>query len=146
GVAPDDVVVCSFGYVGAGKLSRDLVEAWLTSSLAYNSRCRLVFVGGHQMEGDYQQSLSARVAEAGARANIEITGYVDAATYTAWLAAADVAVQLRAQSRGETSRAVLDSMAAGLPVIVNAHGANRELPSSAVYLLNDACSITVIAQ
>ena len=57
--------------------------------------------------------------------------------YKDYLSAADLAIQLRKNSRGETSRAVLDCMAAGLPVIVNAHGTAAELPDYAVYKLPD---------
>ena len=53
---------------------------------------------------------------------MHITGFVDQEDYRRYLMAADAAVQLRQRSRGETSRAVLDCMAYGLPVILNAHG------------------------
>lgn len=144
GLGENDFVVCSFGYVGAGKRSADIVEAWLRSSLARDASCRLVFVGGHQMEDDYARRLESGIREA-AQAGIVMTGYVDAATYRLWLAAADVAIQLRAQSRGETSRAVLDAMGYAVPVIVNAHGAAAELPAECVAKLPEACTPEQIA-
>jgi len=39
----------------------------------------------------------------------------------------DTAVQLRRQSRGETSGSVFDVLAHGLPLITNGHGAMAEL-------------------
>lgn len=62
---------------------------------------------------------------------------MDPETYNDYLCAADVAIQLRKDSRGETSRAVLDCMAVGTPVIVNAHGTAAELPDHAVCKLPD---------
>ena len=47
--------------------------------------------------------------------------------------------------RGETSRTVLDCMAYGLPVIVNANGSMAELASDCVSLLPDNLSSTELA-
>lgn len=144
GIGDTEFVVCSFGYAGAGKMSRELVDAWLHSALADQANARLVLVGGHQMQDDYARQLEQRLGQVrGGQAHI--TGYVDETTYRHWLAAADVAVQLRAASRGETSRAVLDAMAYQVPVIANAHGAAAELPPECVTLLNDACTPEEIA-
>lgn len=56
------------------------------------------------------------------RDRIIITGYKYKDDYDKYLESADAAIQLRQGSRGETSRAVLDCMAYGLPTIINAHG------------------------
>src|SRR5439155_5793855 len=48
---------------------------------------------------------------------------------------ADVAVQLRARSQGESSRSVLDAMAYGMPLIVNSCGTMAELPADCVVKL-----------
>src|SRR5690606_6934033 len=121
------------------------LEAWLSSPFAADGRCHLVFVGGHQMAGVYQRELVARLEGAQASSAIQITGYVAPDTYRDWLAAADLGVRLPAHSRGETSRAVLDAMAHGVPVIVNAHGSAGELPAAAVERLAGECSIADIA-
>ena len=60
------------------------------------------------------------------------TGFVDDATYRAYVDCADVAIQLRRRTRGETSRAVLDFMAAGVPTIVNAIGPFLDIDPGAV--------------
>ncbi|MFZ2159654.1 MAG: glycosyltransferase, partial [Bradyrhizobium sp.] len=54
-----------------------------------------------------------------------------------YLASADMAVQLRTHSRGETSAAALDCMNFALPLIVNANGSMAELDPRAVWLLPD---------
>ncbi|MGH7118739.1 MAG: glycosyltransferase, partial [Acetobacteraceae bacterium] len=71
---------------------------------------------------------------------VHITGFAKPAVYHQYLSAADVAVQLRSLSRGETSRAALECMASGVPTIVNAHGAAAELPEDCVIMLPDQFS------
>lgn len=134
---PDDAfVVCSFGMLAPTKLNHCLLEAWLSSTLARRADCRLVFVGENH-GGDYGQALVRRIEQAQARSLISITGFAEDNAYQAWLAAADVAVQLRTESRGETSAAVFDCMAHALPLIVNAHATFAELPDDALVKLPD---------
>ena len=133
-LAPDDFVVCSFGLMGATKLNERLLEAWLLSPLAQDPRCRLVFVG-EAHAGDYGAAIEAKISSSGLGDRISITGWADAEVFHSYLAGADLAVQLRANSRGETSAAVLDCMNHGLPTLVNAHGAFAELPAEAVWIL-----------
>ena len=96
------------------------------------SNARLVFVGQND-GGDYGVELQQTIRRS--RGRIEITGWVDTEDYRLWLAAADVAVQLRTLSRGETSAAVLDCMNYGLPTIINAHGALADMPEDVVVKL-----------
>ncbi|MFM9735882.1 hypothetical protein, partial [Streptomyces niveiscabiei] len=58
-----------------------------------------------------------------------------------YLAAADMAVQLRTLSRGETSGAVLDCFNFGIPTIVNANGSMGDLPADSVVMLDDEFAI-----
>ena len=129
-------VVCSFGLLGPAKLNHRLLDAWLASNLAQDAECVLVFVGENH-GGDYGAALAARMRQSGLGERIRLTGWVDAATFRDYLAAADAGVQLRELSRGETSAAVLDCMNYGLPTIVNAHGSMADLPDDAVWKLPD---------
>lgn len=137
GLASDAFVVCSFGLLGETKLNDRLLQAWVDSSLAHDSTCQLVFVGDLGNDA-YGQALRARLAELGNDARVTITGWADADTFARYLAAADVAVQLRSLSRGETSAAVLDCMNHRLPTIVNANGSMADLPEGSVLRLPDA--------
>jgi hypothetical protein len=74
-----------------------------------------------------------------------VTGRVTVEAYRQWLAAADLAAQLRQDSTGETSGAVKDVLAAGLPTLVNAHGAMAELPGEICRRLPDACEVAELA-
>jgi glycosyltransferase involved in cell wall biosynthesis len=131
-----DYVVSSFGMLGPTKLNHRLLDAFLASPLAADPRCRLVFVGANDA-GPYGIELQRRIAASEAAARIRITGFVSAADYQDWLAASDCAVQLRAQTRGETSASVLDCLMHGLPAIVNAHGAAADLPPDTLCMLPD---------
>jgi glycosyltransferase involved in cell wall biosynthesis len=132
GVPADQFLVCSFGYVLAPKLPTRLLAAWQDAGLK-TANARLVFVG---QTGDGGELM---LKQAAARLDQPVerlwTDYVDAETYRTWLAAADVAVQLRTDSRGETSGAILDCMAAGVATVVNDHGSTAELPADTVVRL-----------
>jgi glycosyltransferase involved in cell wall biosynthesis len=133
----DHFIVCSFGYLGETKLNHRLLEAWLRSQLAADDRCLLVFVG--ENHGDaYGDKLIQTIYASGVADRIRITGWADMVTFRDYLDAADVAVQLRTLSRGETSAAVLDCMSHGLPTIVNANGSMADLMPDSVWMLPDA--------
>ena len=135
GVAPDEILICSFGFLDSTKLSHRLLAAWLGSGLVANPKCRLVFVGENH-GGAFGAGIAQAIAGSLASNRIRITGFVDAVAYEHYLNAADVAVQLRGVTRGETSRAVLDCLAHGLPLIVNATGALTELPDGVTLRLD----------
>jgi glycosyltransferase involved in cell wall biosynthesis len=134
GIAPDAFVVCSFGFVDSTKLSDRLLEAWLASTLRNEANCELVFVGANH-GGAYGQQLLETINGAGAHKRIRIAGWSDEQVYHRYLQAADVGVQLRSVSRGETSAAVLDCMNYGLATIVNASGSMAALDDDAVWKL-----------
>jgi glycosyltransferase involved in cell wall biosynthesis len=135
GIDNRSFVVCSFGIIGPTKLSHKLIEAWEKSELGKADHCKLVYVGENH-QGDYGRDLEVMTKK---RANntAYITGWVDDNEYKLYLAAADIAVQLRTLSRGETSAAILDCMSSGIPVIANAHGTTAEISNQAIVMLED---------
>ena len=122
--------------LGPTKLNHRLLDAWNALALSRDTRCRLVFVGQHH-DGDYGQRLMQTIAQSPAKDRVTITGRASAAVFRAWLAAADLGVQLRTNSRGETSATALDCMNHGLATIVNANGSMAELPLDAVWMLSE---------
>lgn len=136
GIQPDEILVCSFGHLSASKLNDRLLYAWASSSLSTNSKCRLVFVG-ENAPGAYGKSVERLIEKAGTARRIQLTGFTTNELFETYLAAADFAVQLRGQSRGETSKAVVDCLAHGLSVIVNANGSMADYPDDAVCKLPD---------
>lgn len=131
----DDFIVCSFGLLGPTKLNHRLLSAWLSSSLAANGRCFLIFAGDDH-GSDYGLALRAQIKQSGLAERIHITQWLDTEAFQDYLAAADLAVQLRTCSRGESSGTVLDCMSHGLACIVNKEGSLAELPEDAVCFLS----------
>lgn len=136
GVSEDEFLICSFGMLGLTKQNHRLLSAWRNSNLAEKNRSRLVFVGGVH-DAQYGRLLEALAGD-DLKDRVTITGWTTGEVFRQYLAAADIAVQLRTLSRGETSAAVLDCMNFALPTIVNANGAMAEIPRDAVYMLADA--------
>jgi len=136
GIAGDSFLICSFGILDPVKKNHSLLKAWLSSSLARDTRCQLIFVGENH-GGEYGIKLLETIHDSGLTQRIRITGWANAETFKNYLEAADIAVQLRTFSRGETSGTVLDCMSFGLPTIVNANGSMAELPEDAVCMLPD---------
>lgn len=130
----DDFLVCAFGLMGPTKLNHRLIEAWLSSALSSDSRCRLVFVGDKD-QGTFGNEIDKLVRTGDRSKQIQITGWASPELFARYLAAADLAVQLRTQSRGETSGTVLDAMSRGVATIVNANGSMAYLPQDAVSML-----------
>jgi len=134
GLAADDVVVCTFGFLDSTKQNHRLLGAWLNSNLRKDPRCKLIFVG--ENAGDYYGiQIQDAIHQSGLSNRIRITGWVGPEIYRHHLAAADIAVQLRSHSRGGPSGAILDCMNYSLPTIVNANGYTAELPKDAIWMI-----------
>ena len=138
----DDILICSFGYLGSGKMNLFLFDAW---SHSISSRSKLVFVGPSGDE-DYAEELKKKVNESGKSDRVIFTGWVSEEDYKYWLGVATVGVQLRMCSRGETSASLFDCFANGVPVIVNSHGDMIDFPEDIVYKLKGEPSISELAE
>lgn len=68
------------------------------------------------------------VHELGLDGRVKVTGHVDMDTFQAYMAACDVAINLRFPTAGETSASVIRLMGTGKPVIVSNVGWYAELP------------------
>lgn len=134
----DEFVLCSFGFLSPAKCNFRLLDAWMRLGWHKDMKARLVFVG--EFSDPSYRSLILSTIESAKATNVHVTGFVDAPQYLDYLAAADLAAQLRADSRGESSGTVADVMGAGLPIIINMCGAMTELPSSCVIKLTDTFS------
>lgn len=137
GIPPNAFVVCTFGLVTPNKCVQLLFDALAQSTLVENPEVNVVAVGGYGHK-DYQQQLEQWLADYTGKARLCVTGYAEPERYRQYLQAADLGVQLRVGSRGETSAAVFDCLAAGLGLIANAHGSVRELKPDTACLLPDA--------
>ncbi len=141
GIRADEIVIAAFGIVNPLKLGPRLVRAFALSAVGASGRGRLVFVGG---VGKVEAEQLARDA-AGLGISVGLTGWIDEDAYRRHLEAADIAVQLRTRSRGESSGAVLDCLGSGLATIVNAHGPMAEIDPRVVVKLPDAFDEAALA-
>lgn len=76
--------------------------------------------------------LEAEARETGVAERIHVTGYVDPEDFAHALAAADVTVNLRYPTAGETSASLLRILAAGRPAVVSDYAQFAELPDGLV--------------
>ncbi|MFT9263258.1 MAG: glycosyltransferase, partial [Zymomonas mobilis subsp. pomaceae] len=138
GISNNEFIICSFGIITERKCSQNILKAWQHSLFNNSSKARLVFVGENTQDA-YGKRLKDEVEHS---KNVTITGYASTETYNDYLAAADLAIQLRTESRGETSGTILDCLANDLPVVVNNHGTSSEIDDSIVYkipeMINDS--------
>jgi glycosyltransferase involved in cell wall biosynthesis len=139
GIADTTFLVCSLGMLWPSKLNDRLLDAWLGSPLAEDPSCRLVFVGENPST-DYRNNLVRSIRDSPFGDRVRITGFVSRPRYEDYLAASDMAVQLRALSRGETSASVLDCLVRGVPTIANVNGSVAELPDEALLKIPDEFS------
>lgn len=140
GLDDDAFVICTFGLITPNKCTQALFDAFASSELSRQSQVQLIAVGGYG-HAAYQRQIEQWLKNYTQAASVKVTGYADAETYQHYLQAADIGVQLRANSRGETSAAVFDCLAAGLPMIANAHGSVAELPPEVAHLIPDKVEV-----
>jgi len=140
-----DFIVCSFGLLGPSKLNDRLLDAWLASPMAADPKCVLIFVGENET-GEYGAQILKRIKSQSGGERVKITGWTDNKTFKSYLVAADVGVQLRTFSRGETSATVLDCMNHGLATIANANGGMADLPDQCVVKLADDFEVAELTE
>jgi glycosyltransferase involved in cell wall biosynthesis len=145
GFKAEDFIICSFGFLQSTKMNDRLLLSWMQSNLSKHNSCFLIFVGENH-GGEYGQNLVRLIKQNNLANQVRITGFVSPEQFRDYLCAMDAGVQLRTNSRGETSAAVLDVMAAGKPLIVNAHGSLAELDSEAVCVIPDEFEDAQLAQ
>lgn len=139
GFSKDDLVICSFGHVTRTKLGVTLLSAFKAGQFSTGQRVKLVFVG--ELEESYRSEFKSKNTFQKGEIS-HVTGWVDTNDYRDYLLAADIAVQLRSMSRGETSASVLDCLTHGTATIVNAHGSMLELDPETVMVISDPVSET----
>ncbi|GIX30018.1 MAG: hypothetical protein KatS3mg124_0490 [Porticoccaceae bacterium] len=144
GLPDDALVVVSFGHVTEAKAPELLLAAFLDSPLGRDPQALLAFAG-EAPAPPLAAALETCLAGHPARERVRFTGWLDEAAYRHWLQAADLAVQLRRRSRGETSGAVLDCLAHGLPVIANRHGTLVDYPDDCLFFLPEQPAVEALA-
>ncbi|WP_149535535.1 glycosyltransferase [Siccirubricoccus phaeus] len=128
-LAPEEVVVLTAGFATAAKRFDWLIVA-LDEALRRGAALRWIHAGAERPE---EYALSRRIAAAPEVApRARITGYLPEAALNDHIAAADVLVNLRFPSNGESSGSIARGLAAGTCCMVSDSGAYAELPGDAV--------------
>jgi glycosyltransferase involved in cell wall biosynthesis len=144
---PENVTLYStFGMINLNKCLVELMDAWISSGLASDPSVKLCLVGGGNHNWEMENKIEAWISKLPNPQQVTLTGYVDATEYDLYLSASDVAIQLRRNSRGESSAALLDCMGAGLPTIINSHGSMAEIPEDTALKLSDDFTVSELAQ
>lgn len=126
----ETIAICAFGHIGPSKQYDLIIEA-LSSPEFQNRKFRVFFVG-ELSNPEYKSKIMSMIDRSLLKNSFEITGYVDNEMYETFLMAADIGINLRVFSNGETSRALLMNMAFGLPTIVNDFASFSEFPDDSV--------------
>ena len=122
GLAPEAFVVASFGFLTAAKRPRPLLRAFARLRRRV-PRAVLLLVGEVSPHFDF-----AAVATPELMAGVTVTGRLDLDRFLLHMAAADVAVNLRHPTAGETSGTFIRLLGLGKAVIVSRVGAFAEVP------------------
>ncbi|MBW8824737.1 MAG: glycosyltransferase family 4 protein, partial [Acidobacteria bacterium] len=121
-------LLVALGLVSPVKGAELLVSA-LAALRGSGVDAHLAFVG--PAPDDYHAHLVEVIGAAGMASHVTLTGRVGDDAYRDWLARGTVSLQLRVSTNGESSAAVMDCLAAGLPTITNVAAAT-ELPAGTV--------------
>jgi glycosyltransferase involved in cell wall biosynthesis len=124
GLPADAPILASFGHINPYKRLEVVMRA-LRDLRADYPALRYLLVGSASPNYDVR----AVVARAGLEEVVTITGYVDRAAFEDYVAAADICVNLRHPTAGETSASLLRLLGAGRPTLVTASGSFAELPT-----------------
>ena len=145
GIAANEVVIATFGFVHASKAPEECIWA-LDILRGWNIPASLHFVGGIDMHAEGAR-LRALAASLGHAAHVRFADdFVTEQTYADYLVGADMGVQLRTYGLGGLSGALLDCAAAGLPTVTNASlGATVGVPDY-VHCIPDAISSLLLAE
>ena len=127
GLPADALILASFGHINPYKRLEAVLRA-LRALRADYAGLRYLLVGSVSPNYD----VHALIARAGLADSVTVTGFVDRATFEDYVAAADICLNLRHPTAGETSASLLRLLGAGRPTLVTASGSFAELPPDVV--------------
>ncbi len=129
GFPADAFLIATLGYVGRPKRIPTLFQVVAELPTALQQKTRVAVVGGVE-ETDLAE-LQALAQKLGLASQVQFTGRVPLEDLAAYARAADVCVQLRYPTRGETSAALLRALSSGTPCIISDHGSIADVPENA---------------
>jgi glycosyltransferase involved in cell wall biosynthesis len=136
-------LISTFGLVASEKGAVLLVEAFALARTSV-SDLELRFVG--PVDEQLQRELLDLASRYSVDDAVSFTGWVSAEEFEVELALCAVAVQLRATDNGESSAAVAECLAAGVPTIVTRMGAQAEIDDDTVVKVDGTTSPVEVAE
>src|SRR5262249_4521900 len=124
GIAADAFVAGVFGFLTPGKRADVAMRAFAGLPEAA-ARGAVLAPVGEEWKGS---GLAGLAGELGIAERVRLTGYLPYDEVKTWAAAADVFVNLRHPTAGETSASLLRLLGWGKPVIVSDYAQFREFP------------------
>jgi glycosyltransferase involved in cell wall biosynthesis len=128
GLPEDAPVVGSFGF--QTPIKRTTLGVWALAAPGLE-RLHLLVVG----EESAASGIMETARRAGVAARVHLTGYLPFADLQAAIAAADLCLNLRYPTAGETSASLLRVMAAGRPAIVSDYAQFADLPAAVALMV-----------
>lgn len=130
GIAPDELVIASYGFITPAKRIEVTLRAFarLRREVPAGSNLRLYLVGEVSPHYDFSGLLGKEVSGGG---GVVLVGRTELDRFLLYMLAADVAVNLRYPSAGETSGTLIRLLGIGKPVIVSNTGSFAEIPDDA---------------
>lgn len=132
--ADGPLLISSFGVVDPAKKPEAMIAAIADVQLAHPS-VRLRLVG--PIDPAYRSELESLIKRLQLSDRIEITGHLDSVEFARAQRATAIAVQLRAHTNGESSAAVAELLAAGIPTVVSNLGSMADLPEAVVVKIDN---------
>jgi glycosyltransferase involved in cell wall biosynthesis len=123
GIPQDAFVVASFGFVTPAK-RLDVALAAFAEVKRRVPNALYLLVGEVSPYYDFASVLTPELA-----AGVQVVGRTDLARFLLYMQAADVAVNLRHPTAGETSGTLIRLLGTGKPVIVSRNGSFAEIPA-----------------
>jgi glycosyltransferase involved in cell wall biosynthesis len=123
GLPADALLLASFGHINAYKRLEPTLRA-LLELRRERPDLRYILVGSISPNYDVR----GLVERMGLRDVVQITGFVPRHAFEDYVAAADICLNLRHPTAGETSASLLRLLGAGRPTLISATGAFAELP------------------
>lgn len=127
GLPADALILASFGHINAYKRLEPTLRALLELRREHPDT-RYILVGSISPNYD----VLGLIERMGLEDVVQVTGYVPRSAFEDYVAAADICLNLRHPTAGETSASLLRLLGAGRPTLVSATGAFAELPPGVV--------------
>ena len=127
GFKKEEIIISAFGHISYSKQYDFILESFVKADIFKNKNIKLLFIGEFSAPA-YQEQINEIIEKNNLNKKVIITGFVSDEQYKHYSIATDIAINLRIDSRGETSRALLMNMAYGLPTIINNYASFSEIP------------------